>query len=83
MKKLRLDPESLSVQGFETARVEAERGTVQARLKRPCTDYGSCPCDTGQWACGPATAYSCDYTRVGNTCESFPTEVDPSCICAY
>lgn len=81
MKKLRLDPDSLRVQGFETARPEAERGTVEARVK-PCTDFATCPCDTGQWACGPFTAYSCDYTRAGNTCDSFPTEVDPTCICA-
>ena len=83
MKKLRLDPESLSVQGFETARGEAGRGTVRAAARAPCTYYASCPCDSGQWACVPFTAYSCDYTRAGDTCDSFPTEVDPTCICAY
>ena len=82
MKKLRLDPDALAVQGFETARPEAGRGTVEARAKGACTGAASCPCDTGQWACGPYTAYSCDYTQAGNTCDSFPTEVSPTCGCA-
>ena len=81
MKKLRLDPVSLRVQGFATGRVDAERGTVAARA--PCTSVATCPCDTGRWACEPFdTSYSCDYTRAGNTCDSFPTEVSPTCICA-
>lgn len=81
-KKLRLDPEELRVQGFATGEAGAERGTVHARGNGACTQGVSCPCDTGAWACGPFTAYSCDYTRAGNTCDSFPTEVDPSCMCA-
>ena len=80
-KKLRLDPEDLRVQGFATGEPGAERGTVRGLAKGPCTGAVSCPCASGAWACGPFTANSCDYTRVGNTCESFPTEVDPSCIC--
>ena len=82
MKKLTLDPESLSVQGFETAAPVRARGTVRAMARGACTAQVSCPCDTGQWACGPFTNASCDYTRAGNTCDSFPTEVDPTCICA-
>ncbi|HSU15094.1 hypothetical protein [Longimicrobium sp.] len=82
MKKLKLDPGSLSVQGFETAPAAPARGTVQALARGVCTALASCPCDTGQWACGPFTNQSCDYTRAGNTCDSFPTEVDPTCICA-
>jgi hypothetical protein len=82
MQKLRLDAESLRVEGFATARHVGVRGTVEARAKAACTSVASCPCDTGQWACGPYTAYSCDYTQTGDTCESFPTEVSPTCICA-
>ena len=81
MKKLKLDPDELRVQGFATGQADAQRGTVRGLAKGPCTGGASCPCASGQWACGPFTAVSCDYTRVGNTCESFPTEVDPSCIC--
>jgi hypothetical protein len=79
MKKLLLDPESLRVQSFRTGRAGAERGTVAGRA--PCTSVASCPCESGNWACGPFTAYSCDYTRAGNTCDSFPTEVAPTCLC--
>lgn len=79
MKKLTLDPDALRVQSFQTGRAGTERGTVAGRA--PCTFVASCPCETGNWACGPFTAYSCDYTRAGNTCDSFPTEVAPSCMC--
>lgn len=81
MKKLRLDTESLRVQGFATGRQGGVRGTVEARANGACTSVASCPCDTGQWACGPYTAYSCDYTQV-SACPSYPTEVSPTCICA-
>lgn len=81
-RKLKLDPETLAVQGFATAPAAGGRGTVDARAKGACTALASCPCDTGQWACGPVTTYSCDYTQAGNTCDSFPTEVSPTCICA-
>jgi len=78
--KLKLDPESLRVQSFATGQEQAHRGTVQGHA--PCTSVQSCPCATGRWACEPRnTNYSCDYTQFGNTCESFPTEVDPSCMC--
>jgi hypothetical protein len=80
-KKLRLDPEELRVQGFATGDADAARGTVRGLAKGPCTYAVSCPCDTGAWACGPFTNNSCDYTRAGNTCDSFPTEVDPTCMC--
>jgi len=78
-KKLRLDPDDLRVQGFATGDASKPRGTVHGQA--PCTSVQSCPCATGQWACGPFTNYSCDYTRAGNTCDSFPTEVSPSCMC--
>lgn len=79
-KKLKLNPDDLRVQGFATGDAAMERGTVRGQVK-PCTQFVSCPCNTGQWACGPFTANSCDYTRAGDTCDSFPTEVDPTCIC--
>ncbi|HKP75851.1 MAG TPA: hypothetical protein VJT67_09940 [Longimicrobiaceae bacterium] len=80
--KLRLDPENLRVQSFATAGEDGSRGTVLGQVKGACTGNASCPCASGQWACGPHdTSYSCDYTHIGNTCESFPTEVDPSCMC--
>ena len=78
-KKLKLDPDELTVQGFATGDAPPPRGTVRGQA--PCTSVASCPCDTGQWACGPFTNYSCDYTRAGDTCDSFPTEVDPTCMC--
>jgi len=79
--KLKLDPENLHVQSFTTVPAVVERGTVHGQVK-DCTVFASCPCASGQWACGPHdTSYSCDYTHIGNTCESFPTEVNPSCIC--
>ena len=78
-KKLRLDPDDLRVQGFATGEERAPRGTVHGQA--PCTSVASCVCPTGQWKCGPFTAYSCDYTRAGNTCDSFPTEADPTCMC--
>jgi hypothetical protein len=84
-KKLRLDPEDLRVQGFATGTARAERGTVRGLggggVGAACTRVASCPCDTGAWACGPFSEYSCDYTRAGDTCDSFPTEVGASCIC--
>jgi hypothetical protein len=80
-KKLRLDPEDLRVQGFATGEPGAARGTVRGQARGVCTEAVSCPCPSNAWACGPFTANSCDYTRAGNTCDSFPTEVDPSCMC--
>ncbi|MDB4950865.1 MAG: hypothetical protein JWM27_3514 [Gemmatimonadetes bacterium] len=49
MRKLRLDLDALSVDSFETAAAEPERGTVHAHLSRDgvcstyfCTDEESC-----------------------------------------
>jgi len=62
-KKLGLDPETLSVESFETAKTpHAERGTVLAQAL-PCTYAASCVCASGPYYCGGEfTAYSCDYT---------------------
>jgi len=81
-KKLTLDLESLSVQSFETGAAGAARGTVRGNAKE-CTVWASCDCASGYWACTTSnqTKQSCEYTQYGNTCESFPTERDPSCMC--
>jgi len=70
--KLKLDLDSLAVQGFATSDAEAgERGTVRAHGRLPCTGLASCPCGTGYWACTTSrqTLESCDYTQLGqHTC---------------
>lgn len=83
-KKLKLDLDSLEVQSFATADAPEGRGTVRGHGGQPCTYWGSCACATGYWDCTTSreTQQSCDYTRAGDTCDSFPTEVDPSCMCA-
>ena len=63
-KKLNLDPETLAVDSFETAKTpHAERGTVLAQAL-PCSHAASCVCASGPYYCnaGGWTAYSCDYT---------------------
>jgi hypothetical protein len=53
MRKVRLEPESLSVDSFPVSSADAERGTVQARgtdaAHTCCTYCGTClpgPCTT-------------------------------------
>lgn len=62
-KKLSLDPETLGVESFETAKGPAERGTVVGQAP-PCTHVASCRCASGPFQCGgyEFSEYSCDYT---------------------
>ena len=62
-KKLGLDPETLAVESFETAKAaDAGRGTVLAQAA-PCTHAATCFCDSGPFKCVyPFSEYSCDYT---------------------
>lgn len=66
MRKLRLDPETLSVETFDaTSTVDAERGTVRGRswglseqcFTRLCTPEGTCGT-----SCDPNQACDCRYT---------------------
>jgi hypothetical protein len=51
MKKLRLDPELLAVQGFRTAEAaDGGGGTVHAHA--PCTRFESCYCPSSIYVCG-------------------------------
>jgi hypothetical protein len=65
MKKLTLRVESLAVESFrvETGPRDGGRGTVHGQA--PCTHWQSCVCPTAYYHCGtgPATIFSCDYTR--------------------
>ncbi|HEX8831933.1 MAG TPA: hypothetical protein VF705_12245 [Longimicrobium sp.] len=67
MKKLRLEPDSLSVESFATPPAMQQTGTVRAR---GCTVDDSCYCETAYAVCGtgPATIYSCDQS-VNGICE--------------
>jgi hypothetical protein len=62
-KKLSLDPETLGVESFETAKAPTERGTVVGQAP-PCTHALSCMCASGPFQCGgyEFSEYSCDYT---------------------
>lgn len=64
MRKLRMDPETLDVQSFDTDETRApRRGTVRA-AGQGCTQPASCPCPTNLYQCGTlhSTLVSCDYT---------------------
>ena len=82
-RKLTLDLDALSVQSFATGGEARDRGTVEGNQKLPCTGGTTCACASGYWACTTSrqTQQSCDWTRAGNTCDSYPTEVDPTCMC--
>lgn len=64
MRKLRLDPDSLTVQSFQTiAPQSAPRGTVHAGQAGPDTPY--CSIDV---ACKVTEQQSCHGTCAGDTC---------------
>jgi hypothetical protein len=79
-KKLSLDPESLGVESFETAKGPAvERGTVMGQAP-PCTHALSCMCASGPFQCGgyEFSEYSCDYTL--NAYCTWPPATQHTCV---
>ena len=54
MRKLRLDPESLSVEAFEVVKPSELRGTVEAQAL-PCTHPNVCPASQNWWCTGVCT----------------------------
>ena len=68
MRKLKLDPEALSVQSFAVDPARAERGTVRGHDTAGCTPAGACE-----------TLFTCyEYTCNGGSCDQ-----EPSCHIAY
>lgn len=63
LTKLRLHLDDLHVESFETAEVEAERGTVEGYADTATGDRRGCACDsqvnTCWGGCAPSQAYSC------------------------
>lgn len=79
-KKLSLNPETLAVESFETAKApQVERGTVLAAAL-PCTHANTCFCNSGPWKCGgyEFTQYSCDYTL--NEYCTMPPATQHTCV---
>ncbi|MFL5386760.1 MAG: hypothetical protein ACJ8GN_30070 [Longimicrobiaceae bacterium] len=60
MKKLKLDPETLSVESFDLSHEERERGTVEGYGTGPiqCTGWASCY-GTCPGTCNRDSCYSC------------------------
>ena len=70
MQKLRLDLDELTVESFDTARTEGEKGTVHAAENVYCCYCCCCPCCcTCAATCPNTCAYSCYGTCYGYTCE--------------
>lgn len=79
-KKLSLNPDTLAVESFDTAKApEAERGTVFAEAP-PCTHAATCFCASGPWHCGgyEFSEYSCDYTH--NAYCTWPPATQHTCV---
>jgi hypothetical protein len=58
MRKLKLDPEALSVQSFSVDPPRNERGTVQGHASTGCTPASACE-----------TLFTCYYTCDGGSCD--------------
>jgi hypothetical protein len=85
MKKLRLRLDDLAVEGFETTRVQVDRGTVQGAqgtfpFLQTCgaTCYGTCPN-----TCPNTCAQTCDDFSCAESCGGtcFQSRCVDSCLC--
>jgi hypothetical protein len=80
-KKIRLEPDALSVTSFDTTSASGTgRGTVRGR-EDACTCALSCLCETAAYYCAtaPATVVSCNYTQ-NDSCFVSPNPVTPETL---
>jgi hypothetical protein len=79
MKKLKLELEQLTVDSFDTATPEANRGTVMGE-QGPCTCPTACSCP----GC-PTCDNTCNQPSCGDTCYNtcYPCGTDYGYTCDY